>query len=83
MKSLARLARAGGALLVIDYEPHKDEALREQQADLWLGFDGDDLAALATAAGLCDIRRARLPAAWCGEGPDRHLKWQLLTARRT
>jgi ArsR family transcriptional regulator len=88
MKALARLARPatknepGGVVAIIDYEPHKDEALRERQADLWLGFDGDELTKLASTAGLCDVRRARIPAAWCGEGPDRHLKWQLLSARR-
>jgi ArsR family transcriptional regulator len=83
MKALARLARRGGAVIVVDYEPHRDEALRERQADLWLGFDGAELTTLATAAGLCEVRRTRLPAAWCGEGPDRHLKWQLLAGKRT
>jgi SAM-dependent methyltransferase len=83
MKALTRLARRGGTVVVIDYEPHRDEALREQQADLWLGFDGDELSTLASAAGLCEVRRTRLPAAWCGEGPDRHLKWQLLAGKRT
>lgn len=83
MKALARLARRGGAVIVVDYEPHRDEALRERQADLWLGFEGAELASLATAAGLCEVRRTRLPAAWCGEGPDRHLKWQLLAGKRT
>ena len=58
------------------------EALREQQADLWLGFDKGDLAAMATAAGLTDIVHTRIPSPWCGEGPDRHLTWQLLSGHR-
>jgi adenosylhomocysteinase len=28
-------------VVVLDYEPHEDEALRAQQADLWLGFEAD------------------------------------------
>lgn len=83
LRALVRLARRGGTVIVIDYEPHRDEALRAQQADLWLGFDGEELSAMASAAGLCEVRRTRLPAAWCGEGPDRHLKWQLLAGKRT
>jgi ArsR family transcriptional regulator len=88
LKALARLARpakkgkSGGAVLVIDYEPHKDGALREQQADLWFGFEGEELTRLCSLAGLCEVRRTRIPTAWCGEGPDRHLKWQLCSAVR-
>ena len=72
----------GGAVLVLDYEAHRDEALREQQADLWLGFTPEELKVMAEGAGLCEIEHARLPGPWCGEGPDRHLNWQLLSGRR-
>ena len=83
---LARPARShelGGALVVVDYESHHDEALREQQADLWLGFDPAELEALAREAGLGELSRGRLPRAWCGEGPDRHVGWQWLAGRRS
>jgi ArsR family transcriptional regulator len=88
MGALVQLARPagphgyGGAVVVVDYESHHDEGLREQQADLWLGFDGGELEALARQAGLEEIRRGRLPRAWCGEGPDRHLGWQWLAGHR-
>ncbi len=89
MAALSQLARPpagndpGGAIFVIDYETHRDEALREQQADLWLGFDPKELKTMAQDAGLCDIAQGRFPRAWCGDGPDSHITWQWLTARRT
>lgn len=94
MRRLARLARPprpaqphsagerGGAVCVLDYEAHDDQALREQEADVWLGFEPGHLRRLAEEAGLVDIELRRLPAAWQGEGPDRHLSWQLLVGFR-
>jgi DNA-binding transcriptional ArsR family regulator len=88
MRALADLARTagseprGGAVCVLDYEAHDDQALREQEADLWLGFEPRELKRLAVEAGLVDVHWQRLPAAWQGEGPDRHLPWQLLVGFR-
>ncbi len=72
----------GGAVAILDYEAHDDQALRDQQADLWLGFEPRELKRLAREAGLIDVTWQRLPAAWQGEGPDRHLAWQLLVGKR-
>jgi ArsR family transcriptional regulator len=91
MRALAQLARPpagaagdprGGAVCVLDYEAHDDQALREQQADVWLGFEPAELRRLAEDAGLRGVEVRRLPAAWQGEGPDRHLAWQLLVGFR-
>ena len=85
LADLARPARAGdrgGAVVVLDYEAHEDQALRDQQADLWLGFEPRELRRLGKAAGLVDSHWQRLPAAWQGEGPDRHLGWQLYVGFR-
>jgi ArsR family transcriptional regulator len=90
LKALASLARApraggderGGAVALLDYEAHEDEKLRAEQADLWLGFESRELKRFAKAAGLVDLHSQRLPAAWQGEGPDRHLSWQLLVGFR-
>jgi DNA-binding transcriptional ArsR family regulator/protein-L-isoaspartate O-methyltransferase len=81
LRSFARLARPGGSVVVLDYERHEDEALRAQQADLWLGFETSELRQLASDAGLEDIRITKIPGAWCGHGADRHVPWQVMTAR--
>jgi ArsR family transcriptional regulator len=88
VRALVELARPrgadarGGAVVLIDYEAHDDQALREREADLWLGFEPRELSRLAREAGLVDLHGQRLPAAWQGEGPDRHLAWQLLVGFR-
>lgn len=78
---LASLLAAGGALVVIDYAHHDDETMREQ-ADAWLGFEPAELRRFARAAGLEDARITKIPAPLCGDGPDKHLPWQVMTARR-
>lgn len=89
LAALAELARPaepssrGGAVIVVDYEPHDDEAFRAQQADLWTGFDRDELDAWAALAGLEERTLRSLPPAWQGEGVDRHLRWQVLVGFRT
>jgi ArsR family transcriptional regulator len=82
VQELAALARPGGRVIVIDYGPHEDEAMRETQADLWLGFDREELFDLATSAGLIDPEVFAIPAARYGPGPDAHLQWQVLSAQR-
>jgi DNA-binding transcriptional ArsR family regulator len=88
MAYLAALARPaldgerGGAVCVVDYETHDDLTLRDHAADLWLGFDGGELTRFAEASGLEQVTCRPLPAAWRGEGPDRHLPWQLLVGFR-
>jgi ArsR family transcriptional regulator len=81
MERLAELVAPGGAVVVIDYVAHQDERMREQ-ADLWLGFEPDELIRLARRVGLEQPHVTPIPAARCGEGPDGHLDWQVLVARR-
>jgi DNA-binding transcriptional ArsR family regulator len=80
VRQLARLARPGAAVVVIDYERHDDEAMRDE-ADLWLGFEPAELRRFAVEAGLEDAEVIRLPSAWCGRGKDAHLPWQVMVAR--
>ncbi len=77
---LGGLACPGGAVVIIDYERHDDESMRDE-ADMWLGFEPAELRRFAAQAGLDDIDVIRLPSAWCGHGKDAHLPWQVLVAR--
>ncbi len=79
---LGSLVRPGGQVLVIDYCSHDDELMRARQADLWLGFERDELIDFATSAGLVKPEVFLIPAARYGPGPDAHLKWQVLAAQR-
>ncbi len=81
-EALARLAAPGGAVVVLDYAAHHDEALREKQADLWLGFDPDVLRRAAERAGLVPAQHRPIPKLRCGTGPDAHIDWQAFVARR-
>jgi ArsR family transcriptional regulator len=79
---LAQLCAPGGALVVVDYGPHDDESMRDQ-ADAWLGFEPAELRRFARAAGLEDARVTAIPAPLCGSGPDKHLPWQVLVAKKS
>jgi ArsR family transcriptional regulator len=80
--ALAALLAPGGALVVLDYLAHHDEALRRQEADLWLGFEPETLRRAAERAGLESGEARTVPAVRCGAGPDGHLDWLAFIARR-
>lgn len=82
VSDMARLLRPGGALVVVDYEAHQDEAMRERQADVWLGFARDELRRFAHNAGLTQVDIRSVGSARRGNGPDAHLAWQVMVARR-
>jgi len=48
----ARTLRGGGTLLVVDFAPHGEEYLREEQAHRRLGFADDEVTSWAKAHGL-------------------------------
>jgi len=52
LKQLARRVQPGGSLLVTELCSHNQSWAREACGDLWLGFEQDDLARWASAAGL-------------------------------
>ena len=52
IKQLARLVKPGGSLLITELCSHNQSWAREACGDLWLGFEQDDLARWADAAGL-------------------------------
>ncbi len=52
LKHLAQRIRPGGSLLITELCSHNQSWAREACGDLWLGFEQDDLARWAAAAGL-------------------------------
>jgi DNA-binding transcriptional ArsR family regulator len=82
VEALALLLNPLGTLIVLDYCAHDDESMREREADLWLGFSADELSKFARRAGLADVSVRPIPKARCGRGPDSHLAWHCLMARR-
>ncbi len=82
MKSLAALLRPGGHLLLLDYARHADEALRDAQADVWMGFDARELEEFAREAGLSAVHARQLPRGLFQNGVDGHLSWLLLSGKR-
>lgn len=57
----ARILRPGGTLILLDLLAHDQEWVREQYADLWLGFDPDTTVTLLTRVGLRPGPVHRLP----------------------
>jgi SAM-dependent methyltransferase len=82
LKALASLLRPGGHLLLLDYARHADEALRDAQADVWMGFDAHELEDFAKSAGLAGVRTRELPRGLFQNGVDGHLSWLLLSGKR-
>lgn len=78
----ARLLRRGGHLVVLDYTLHEDERMRTSQADVWLGFPPEQLAALLNQAGLTDVQIGPFAGPLPASEPDAHLNWQLASGRR-
>jgi len=52
---MARVLKPGGVLCLTDLDTHDHEWQREQMADLWLGFERDDIRRWFTEAGLSAI----------------------------
>ena len=61
LAAAARLLRGGGHLVVVEYLPHDDEAMRDQ-GDVWLGFEPQKLTAWLAAAGLEPVTAVPLAA---------------------
>jgi len=82
MKDFARLLKKGGHLIVLDYMTHTDEKMREEEADVWLGFSKDELTTLAEESGLHVLAHNTLSPAFHRSGKDAHLMWHTLTCRK-
>jgi DNA-binding transcriptional ArsR family regulator/protein-L-isoaspartate O-methyltransferase len=63
----ARLLKAGGRLLVVDFAPHAQEFLREEHAHRRLGFADDEIAEWCAAGGVSNLRITTLAPAKAGD----------------
>ena len=52
LREFARVVRAGGRVVIIDLVQHEFEWMREEQADLWLGFNPNDVSRWFEEVGL-------------------------------
>lgn len=56
IQEMARLLRPGGRLVITDSDEHNHTWLREEHADLWLGFPRSQVQAWLEQAGLVNVR---------------------------
>jgi ArsR family transcriptional regulator len=52
LREMARVVRPSGAVVIVDEVEHSREWMREEHADIWLGFRQDEFEGFFGAAGL-------------------------------
>lgn len=72
----ARALRPGGKLILVDFQAHELDYLRDQHSHRWLGFKDEDIKAWCADAGLISSQQVELPgdpltvAIWTAERPS-------------
>jgi ubiquinone/menaquinone biosynthesis C-methylase UbiE len=74
IKEMARTLKPNGVLCITDLDTHDHEWQREQMADLWLGFERDDIRRWFAEAGLHDIDVDCAEGTCNACGPDGEVK---------
>ncbi|TPW03711.1 MAG: hypothetical protein FD129_3003, partial [bacterium] len=55
VQEMARLLAPGGRVVVVDFLPHREDWLKEEEGDVWPGFEPKTLRSWFERAGFADI----------------------------
>lgn len=69
IREAARVMVKGGRLIIVDMEPHEDEALADRMGHVWLGFDSANIERILDRAGFDRIVIRSLPPDRSATGP--------------
>lgn len=70
ISEMARLLRPGGRLVITDMDAHSHEWMREEMADVWLGFERSQVRQWFEQAGLVNIIVDGSGESCCAESKD-------------
>ncbi len=77
---LARVLKPSGRLVITDMDKHDHEWLREEMADLWMGFERSEVEGWYRAAGLSDIRVECTERSCCAASASREASISVFVA---
>lgn len=69
LKEMARLLKKDGKLILTDLDKHDQEWMREEMADLWLGFDRTEIESWLREAGVEKVAIECAPTSCCTDSP--------------
>ncbi len=78
LREMARVTAPGGSVVVVDFESHEREWMRDELGVLWLGFSTDHLRTWLSDAGLTDLQIETAPPS----GADRNLPQTIIASAR-